>query len=145
MASLARMATPPQSGWPGVVAIRTAVVGGAILLIFLAAMTVEMFLMLQQMRQLGSALPNSAPSVNRLDAIRSDLDRMQPDLHQVNVHLSQVQGNTAGLDGSLQQLAAEMATLDKDLQQITADLRDIDQHVANIDRKTGPTPPVSVP
>ncbi len=144
MASLARKGTP-QSGWPGVVAVRTAVIGAAVLLVFLAIIAVEMFLMLQQMRQLGSALPNSAPSVNRLDAIRSDLDRMQPDLHQVNEHLNQVQGNTTGLDSSLQQLAAEMATLDKDLQQIRADLKDIDQHVANIDRKTGGAPPVSIP
>jgi septal ring factor EnvC (AmiA/AmiB activator) len=135
----------PQSGWPNFVAVRTAVIGAAVLLIFLAAITVEMFLMLQEMRQLGSALPNSAPSVNRLDAIRADLDRMQPDLHQVNEHLNQVQGNTTGLDSSLQQLAAEMATLDKDLQQVKSDLKDIDQHVANIDRKTGPAPPVSVP
>jgi septal ring factor EnvC (AmiA/AmiB activator) len=69
---------------------------------------------------------------------------MQPDLHQVNLHLNQVQGNTSGLDASLHELAAEIATLDKDLQQITADLKDIDQHVANLDRKTGPTPPLSL-
>lgn len=144
MASLARRQTAP-SGWPGVLAMRMAVVGAAVLAVFLAAITVEMFLMLQQMRQLGSALPSSAPSVNRLDAIRSDLDRMQPDLHQVNMHLNQVQGNTTGLDSSLHQLAAEIATLDKDLQRMTADLKDIDQHVANLDQKTGPRPPAPVP
>ena len=143
MASLARRGTA-QRGWPDVFGVRMALVGAAILALLLAAITVEMFLMLQGVRQLGSALPNSAPSVNRLDAIRSDLDRMQPDLHQVNMHLNQVQGNTAGLDSSLHQLAAEMATLDSDLVQIRSDLKDIDQHVANLDRKTGPTPPVSL-
>ena len=143
MASLARRGTAP-SGWTGIHAGRVTVVGAAVLAFFLAIITVEMFLMLQEMRQLGSALPNSAPSAHRLDAIRSDLDRMQPDLHQVNQHLNQVQGNTSGLDASLHELAAEIATLDKDLQQITADLKDIDQHVANLDRKTGPTPPLSL-
>ena len=144
MAELARRKTA-SSGWPGIPAPKFALAAATVLIALLAAITVEMFLMIQEMHQLASSVPNSAPSINRLDAIRSDLDRMQPDLHQVNTHLGEVQGNTSGLQDSLHQLTTEVAALDRDVQQLQAALKDIDQHVANIDRKTGPTPPGPIP
>lgn len=143
MASVARRTS--SSGWPRISTPKMTLVGAAILVVLLAAITIEMFLMLQEMHQLASGLPSSASSVNRLEIMRSDLDRMQPDLHQVNAHLNVVQGNTTGLQDSLQKLATEVATLDRDVQQLQADLKDIDQHVANVDRKTGPTPPGPIP
>jgi len=129
-----------RSGRPDALA-RAAFISAAVLTLFLAAITVEMFFMLLEMRQLGSSVPSSAPSVNRLGAIQADLDRMQPDLHQVDARLNQIQGNTSNLDPSLRDLASKVAALDADLVQIKADLRDIDQHVASLDRKTGPSPP----
>lgn len=122
---------------------RAVVFAGAVLMVLLAVIVIEMFLMLQEMRQLGSSLPNSAPTVSRLDAMRADLDRIQPDIHQVDARLNQVQSNTANLDPSMRDLAAKIAKLDADLAQVSAELKDVDQHVANLDRKTGPTlPPV---
>ena len=103
---------------------------------------VEMFLLLQQMRQLERALPTSTPSMTQLDAMRSDLDRMQPELHRVNVHLENVQSNTNNLDPSLRDLAASLGRLDADMTQLLSVLRDIDQHVASVDRKTGPALPL---
>lgn len=144
MAELARRGTA-SSGWPRIPTPKMTFVAATILVVLLAAITLEMFLMLMEMHQLASAVPNGAPSINRLDAIRSDLDRMQPDLHQVNAHLNDVQGNTTGLQDSLHQLTTEVAALDRDVQQLQADLKDIDQHVANIDRKTGPAPPGPIP
>src|SRR5438034_1255438 len=143
MASSIRTGPAPGGGPEALV--KATFIGAAVLAAFLAVISVEMFLMLLEMRQLGSAVPNSAPSVNRLAAIQADLDRMQPDLQQVNVHLTQVQSNTSSLDPSLRDLAAKMAALDADLVQIKADLKDIDQHLASIDRKTGPSPPAPVP
>jgi septal ring factor EnvC (AmiA/AmiB activator) len=143
MASLTRSRAAPNGSSDAV--SRATFVGAAILMVLLGAIVVEMFLMLQEMRQLGSSLPNSAPSVDRLDAVKSDLDRMQPDLHQVNVRMNQIQTNTSGLNTSLDDLAAKMAALDADLVQVKAELKDIDQHVANLDRKTGPAPPGGIP
>ena len=113
-----------------------------LLLSILLVIAVEMFLLLQQMRQLERALPTSTPSTTQLDAMRSDLDRMQPELHQVNVHLDKVQGNTNNIDPSLRDLAASVARLDTDMTQLLSVLRDVDQHVASIDRKTGPGLPL---
>ncbi|HEY9289129.1 MAG TPA: hypothetical protein VIT43_14015 [Candidatus Dormibacteraeota bacterium] len=121
---------------------RALVLAGAVMIVFLAVIVIEMFLMLQQMRQLGSSLPSSAPSVSRLDAMRADLDRIQPDIHQMDARLNQIQSNTANLDPSMRDLAAKIAQLDADLAQVTAELKDVDQHVANLDRKTGPAPPL---
>ena len=136
---LARKA--PATGRSSDPIVRVSLIAGVLLLLLLAAITVEIFLMLQEMRQLGASLPTSTPSVSRLDAMRADLDRIQPDIHQVNVKVNQVEANTTNLDPSLSDLAAKMAKLDADLVQVMSELKDVDQHVANLDRKTGPALP----
>jgi septal ring factor EnvC (AmiA/AmiB activator) len=143
MASLARKGAASSGGAD--LLVRLALAAGAILAVLLAAITIEMFLLLQEMRQMGSSLPNGAPSADRLAAIQSDLDRIQPDIHQVDVHLSQVQGNTANLDPSLRDLAVKIDSLDTELLKLEGYLKDIDQHVASLDRKTGPSPPTALP
>jgi septal ring factor EnvC (AmiA/AmiB activator) len=143
MATLARRGAAPGGRRDALV--RAAFAGGAVLILFLAAITIEMFLMLQQMRQLGESLPNSAPSADRLSAIQSDLDRIRPDIHQVDTRLDQVQGNTANLDPSLRDLSTKLAALDAELARLEGYLKDIDQHVASLDRKTGPAPPAPLP